>query len=269
MSAKIIPMILTTILFLGYAVFIHGKPKHKFNIIQPDIQSQKKSSSRNLEEYDTYMVLYFNKDCNYSKGFQNSFRRNPMTIINRENNLTYSDDEELIIHKGYGIEIHFDEAVDDLGYFLSRDIDENMEYLVSVDLSNFDASSLDTMNGMFINCTSLESIDFSNLETSSVKDIGYMFSGCTSLKSIDLSTLDLSNIIRMNNIFYGCTSLESINLPKKEMESLYDMSYLFYGCTSLKSIDLSSLDTSSVEYINNIFEGCTSLESIDLSKLDF
>ncbi len=54
-------MILTAILFLGYAVFIHGKPKHKFNIIQPDIQSQKKSSSRNLEEYDTYMVLYFKK----------------------------------------------------------------------------------------------------------------------------------------------------------------------------------------------------------------
>ena len=150
MSAKTFSLLLAIVLLLGYFDYIYGKEKQKFNIIQTEKQSQKQSSQRNLEEYDTYMVLYFNQDCNYSEGFQNDMRRNTMFIINRENNLTYQDDEELIIHEGFGIEIHFSETVNDLGYFLSKDIDENMEYLVSVDLSNFDASSLDNMNGMFI-----------------------------------------------------------------------------------------------------------------------
>ena len=116
-----------------------------------------------INQYDSYMVLYFKEDCNYSKGFKNNYRKNISFIINRENDYNLTSEETLIIHKGFGIEIHFNSSVRDLGYFFHRYSDNNMEHLESIDLDNFDLSLVTNMEKMFHGCLSLKSISWPNI----------------------------------------------------------------------------------------------------------
>ena len=167
-----------------------------------------------LEEYDTYIILYFKEDCNYSEGFKNEYRNNISFIIERENNTKLNSEETLFINKNFGIEIHFNSIINNLNYFFSRNYDENMKYLISIDFSNFDSSLITNTRTMFEECILLESINLLNFNTSSVIYMDSMFKGCTSLQSINLSNFDTSSVIDMANLFYNCNSLKSINLLK-------------------------------------------------------
>ena len=51
--------------------------------------------------------MLFDEDCNYSMGFQNKYRNDISFIINKENNEKLTGEDELIIHKGFEIEILF------------------------------------------------------------------------------------------------------------------------------------------------------------------
>ena len=66
------------------------------------------------KEYDSYMLLYFKEDCNYSRGFKNEYRNNISFIINRKNNSKLKSEDELIISKDICIEIHFDKNINNL-----------------------------------------------------------------------------------------------------------------------------------------------------------
>ena len=244
---------------------------------------------------DNYIKIYFNKDCNYLSGFENEYRYD-IDFINYElnRNEKYRKDDSLIIVRSFGIEIHFDKTIRSLNHFFSNDIDENMEYLVSLDLSNFDTSKLtnmeymfsgcyslksinlsnfDTLNvikmsGVFYNCWSLEIIDLSNFNTSSVTDMSLMFSDCSSLKSIDLSSFNTSKVIIMAGMFFNCTALKFIDLSSFDTSHVTNMENMFTNCYSLESIDLSNFKTSKVIDMSGMFFNCSSLKSIDLSSFD-
>ena len=47
------------------------------------------------------------------------------------------------------------------------------------------------MNSMFAGCSSLQTLNLSNFNTSSVRDISYMFNDCTSLKYLIISNFNL------------------------------------------------------------------------------
>ena len=260
------------------------------------LNNNNKFFARNLDESntnDSYIVIYFNDDCNY-KEFYNIYRRNITYIINKETNTKLTSRTALDIHKGFGIEIHFDIIIKNLEYFFSRGLDKNMQYLISVDFTKFDSSLVTKMNNMFYGCNSLESIILSNSDISKVESMELIFYGCSSLQSIDLSNLiatklnDMSEMFReckslksvnfsnfdcplldtMSYIFFGCRALESIDFTNFHTPKLFDMYNMFYGCTSLISINLSSFDTSQVSIMNNMFYGCSSLRTIDLSNFD-
>ena len=72
-----------------------------------------------------------------------------------------------------------------------------MQYVISIDFSNFNASSVIYMSYMFRGCNSLESLDLSNFDTSSVITMSYMLYGCNLLESLDLSNFDTSSVIYM------------------------------------------------------------------------
>ena len=251
---------------------------------------------RNLEETirnDSYMIIYFKKDCEY-KEFYNIYRRNISYIINQENNVKLTSKTAFNINKEFGIEIHFETEVKSLEYFFSKGLDKNMEYLISVDFTKFDSSLVTRMNNMFYGCNSLRSINLSNSDISKIESMELMFYGCSSLLSINLSNLtatkldemsemfreckslksvnfsnfDCPLIFSMSFIFFGCSSLEYIDFTNFHTPQLFDMYNMFYGCTSLKSINLSSFDTSQVSIMNNMFYGCSSLRVIDLSNFD-
>ena len=78
---------------------------------------------------------------------------------------------------------------------------ENCEGLTSLDVSNFNTSSVTDMNSMFCYCISLKSLDVSNFNTSSVTDMNSMFYKCQSLTSLDVSKFDTSNVTNMRAMF--------------------------------------------------------------------
>ena len=153
------------------------------------------------DENDNFIVLYFKQNCNYSEGFK-KHRKGISFIINRENNNTkINSGERLIINKNFGVEIHFNKRITNLRRFFNFDFDNNMKYVISIDFSNFDTSSVTDMSFMFYGCSSLESLDLSNFNTSSVTNMYSMFYGCSSLQYINLSNFNTSSVISMYSMF--------------------------------------------------------------------
>ena len=176
-------------LIISFMLFICSTfPKPLKNFEKNELNEIKfhENGQRYLEdEFDNFMILYYEEDCYYYGGFKNEFRNDIRFIINRENNNNLTSEEELIIHKNFGIEIHFNQKVINLSRFFDASVDINMEYLVSIDLSYFDASSLTDMSSFFYNAISLESINFSNFNTELVTNMKEMFYGCYSLEILD------------------------------------------------------------------------------------
>ena len=214
------------------------------------------------------MILKFKKNLEYPKGFINDYRKEISFLINRENNTKLKSNEKLIINKNFEIEIHFNKAVKTLTSFFNRFKDKNIFYLVSIDLSNFDASTITDLDRMFYGCDSLESINFLNFNTSLVTYMMSMFNGCGSLKSIDLSSFNTSLVKNMGFMFNMCISLTSLNLSHFNTSSVNYMAGMLSDCRSLKSIDLSNFDTSRVTDLDWMFSGSSALVSLNLSNFN-
>ena len=120
----------------------------------------------------------------------------------------------------------------------------------------FDTSNVNTMAGVFTNCSSLTSIPL--LDTSKVTTMSNLFNGCSSLTSIPL--LDTSKVTGMISMFHSCSSLTSI--PLLNTSKVKNMNSMFYNCISLNSI--SAIDTSNVTNMISMFFNCSSLTYIPL-----
>ena len=168
----------------------------------------------------------------------------------------------------------------------------NIENIIKVDLSNFDASivtnmyymfsgcisleavnfknintnSVGNMHGLFQKCSSLTSLDLSDLDTSNVVDMAYMFSSCSNLIYLDLSNFETSKVTDMNNMFNECTNLQYVNALSFDTSELKDMSYMFMKCSSLKYLDLSNFNTEKITTIFQMFYCCGSLSYINLKS---
>ena len=129
--------------------------------------------------------------------------------------------------------------------------------LTSIDLSNFDISSVIDMSYMFFNCTSLKSIDLSNFDTSSVINMSYMFGLCTSLTTIDLSNFNTSNVTDMSSMFVDCFDLVTLDISNFDTSKVTTIHRMFYGCRSLKKIICpNGLDCSNVTDMGEVFHDC-------------
>ena len=95
---------------------------------------------------------------------------------------------------------------------------------------------------MFYSCNYLVSLNVSNFNTAKVKQMGSMFTNCESLKSLDLSSFtfpatspdsqgyyqDLDGTV---DLLYGCTALKSLSIPASATK-LYDIACSGVGTTS-------------------------------------
>ena len=100
-----------------YDITLIELPKTKLEIMSLCGYGNIQRNLNEVDEYDTYMVLYFKQDCNYSEGFNNGFRNDISFIINTETNTRLSSAQQLIIHKNFGIEIHFNRTIQNLRNF--------------------------------------------------------------------------------------------------------------------------------------------------------
>ena len=154
------------------------------------------------------------------------------------------------------------------GFFKNLTLTDHMFIyckMTSLDLRNFDVSSITDMNSMFYGCNMLTSLDVSNWDTSSVTKMNGMFYGCTSLTSLDVSNWKTSSVTNMSSMFVRCSQLTTLDVSKWDVSKATSMGSMFEGCSNLSSLDVSNWDVSSVMYMNNMFQNCSSLTSLDIS----
>ena len=142
------------------------------------------------------------------------------------------------------------------------------EYLIILDLSNFNTQDVTNMSSMFNGCNSLTNLNLANFNTQNVVDMSRMFFKCNSLQNLNLSHFNTQNLVNMSHMFDNCSALKSLNLSSFNTQKVNDMNHLFYGCKSLVDLNLSSFNTENVINMRSMFDDCNSLENIDLSKFN-
>ena len=235
--------------------------------------------SNNSEQslYNLYIVsevpIFAPADCSFM--FSNF---NNLEILNFNNNFNTSLTTSM---KGMFASVSLSGGVMVNGYTKSRimllanDEYEDIDFgggfnnkIVGLDLSNFNTSSVTTMQGMFCWCSSLTSLDLSNFNTSKVIDMEFMFGECSSLTSLDLSGFNTSNVTNMYCMFGDCSSLVSLDLSSFNTPNVTNMTRMFDECSSLTSLDLSNFNTSKVTNMASMFYLCSSLTEIGLSSFN-
>ena len=137
--------------------------------------------------------------------------------------------------------------------------------LKTLDLSDWDTTSVTSMSRMFYGCSSLSTLDISGWDTSSVINMYGVFYLCENLSSLDVSEWDTSSVTDMSHMFYLCENLSSLDVSEWDTSSVTDMSYMFCDCSKLTSLDVSGWDTYHVTKMSAMFDGCSSLSSLDPS----
>ena len=180
----------------------------------------------------------------------------------------------------------FDNDINNITLIFNYNIDNcylmfyNLNNIIEIDLSKFDAYKVTNMKNMLRDCIRLEkikfgninksslnnmygcrlsSIDLSNFGASQVTNMEYMFYKCNYLKSINLSNFNTSLIKSMNNVFSCCNQLLELNLSNYNTFQVTIMGYILYEYNNLKYLDLSNFDTPNIESINQMFYNCRTL----------
>ena len=155
--------------------------------------------------------------------------------------------------------IVFNETIEDMEGFFG-----NCPNLISLDLSNFDASNVTTMRIMLNKCKKLKEIKgLDKLITSNLIDMEGMFQDCAEIESLDLSNFDTSNVTNMAFLFNNCNNLKEIKgLDQFKTNRVTDIKSMFQSCYNLEYIDLSNFDTSNVENMEYMFDDCHKLKGI-------
>ena len=138
---------------------------------------------------------------------------------------------------------------------------KELEYL---NLSNFDTSNVENMEGMFNECNKLKEIKgIDNFNTSNVTNMSGMFQECNELEHINLSNFDTSNVENMKGMFTACQKLKEIQgINSFNTSKVIDMKGMFIGCKEIEYLDLSNIDTSNVQNMDNMFGFCFKLKEI-------
>ena len=103
-----------------------------------------------------------------------------------------------------------------------------------------DMMSIDNLNNLFFNCTSLTSISLPEGFGRTAVNIGACFSGCQSLTSLVLPDGFGQNaqifVWNFAGCFYNCKKLESLHLPSGFGQNATGLQNCFSECISLKTI---------------------------------
>ena len=122
------------------------------------------------------------------------------------------------------------------------------------------------LNSFFENCYSLTSVNLQNFDTSSVNSFNNMFYNCYKLTSIDISKFYFKAYTNMVNMTRGCYSLTSLNFPNLEPTWVY-FDGIFYDCPNLKYVNFSFVSNTYTQY--RLFNGNISEKGTLILKKSF
>ena len=147
------------------------------------------------------------------------------------------------------IKLSFNKSIDDCSYMF-----QYLHNIISVDLSDFESSSVTNMEGMFYQCLYLKYINFSDFTTSEVTNMRNMFADCDQLESLNLSNFKTNKVEFMNQMFSCCHQLKYLDFRNINISSITYLDLMFHHCTSLIYIDLSNLNNEIPAHsINSMF----------------
>ena len=105
------------------------------------------NNQRKLEEKEHYISVKY-KALTIYESFENEYRQNISHIIN--GNTQVEPDKPLEIKANAIIKIVFNTTITNLTKFFYDYYDPNVEFISSIDLSNFDSSLLESLDSTFI-----------------------------------------------------------------------------------------------------------------------
>ena len=197
---------------------------------------------RNLQEDgNNYIILYFNQNCEYPKGFKNNYRNDISIVKQRYDNYILNElnaSEGMTLYKDAEIEIHFARPTKTLERFFDVTYDKNMEFVENINFNYFDSSEVENMN--------------------------YMFTGCKALKSIKFRDFSTGKVTTMNSVFLKCISLTSLDLSSFSTWNVKDTSSMFQNCISLAYLDISNFNTENVDKDDSMFDNLDNIQFLNL-----
>jgi len=141
-------------------------------------------------------------------------------------------------------------------------------FLPSLNIRNFDTSSVEDMSFMFDSLKYVTDLDLSGWNVKKVNNIVILFGDKYSLKNLNLSGWELDSITNMSSMFSGFHELISLNLTGFTTKNVTDMEYMFTSTVKLADLDLSSFDTSKVTNMRGMFSNMQALNNINLSSFN-
>ena len=136
-------------------------------------------------------------------------------------------------------------------------------------LQYLNTSKVKDMGCMFARCKKIESLDISNFDMSSVTNARGMFTECYKVKELDVSNWNTSNVVDMDSMFWNCKSLTSIDVSNWNTSNLGVCSSMFDHCEGLTSLDLSNWRITDNTKIYNMIDYCTNLKTVNINNIKF
>lgn len=154
---------------------------------------------------------------------------------------------------------------EELAHIIEKLVDEqSMEDVIN--LNDIDTSKITDMSKLFASMEGLLKIDISNWDASNVETMENMFRGCVNLEQIiGIENLDVSNVTNMRQMFRNCNEFNQ-PLNNWNVSNVTDMMEMFMYCESFNQ-PLDKWDVSSVKNMESMFQNCKSFNQ-DLSKWD-
>ncbi len=164
-----------------------------------------------------------------------------------------------------------DASMKDAGLTSMRRMFYGLRRMASIDgMDNLVTNRVESMYGMFYECSALKKVDLSRFNTRNVTEMYAMFFSCQSLTSLDLSGFDTRNVTTTYAMFKDCHALKEINLRNFDMVKATTVQDMFYGCFDLKTIYCNN-DWSASETLtgsHNLFKECHSLVGVSGTACD-
>ena len=116
------------------------------------------------------------------------------------------------------------------------------EYLVELNTSSFDTSSVTDMSYMFTYVDGMDSIVLPNFNTSKVTNMTEMFRGAW-VDEIDISSFDTKNVTNMNAMFCHCDTVKKIYIGSGwNVDNVTDSINMFQLDVKLPNFDSQIID---------------------------
>ena len=244
LEIKNLILIISTIFICSIPVTILSKPQKVY------ASSEVQRTQINLKN-SSYVIMTFMKDIGYQEFFEYENIDKCFKFYDYKCHFYNS----CYINKDDIIGFTFKKEFKNLDSFLSNKKSQQVEYLLSIDLSRMIPmiKNVTNMNYMFKGCKNLKYINFGKFDVSKVKSMISMFEGCISLISLNLSNFHTSNVIDISRIFNNLNSLKILDISNFNMEKVNKYNNMFYNLTKLRYINIYSVKNGK-NIINNFFK---------------